>query len=89
MTIARQFTVLIAIPFLLVMALAAALTQQFANLSAEGARLAANLQQTSTLNEDLATGNGELTDWLQAELARPDPTFLERARVLNYTLGEK
>lgn len=89
MTIARQFTVLIAIPFLLVLALAAALTLQFAALSTEGARLIANLQRTSILNQDLAKGNGEQTDWLQEQFLQPDQSFLERSRILNYSLGEK
>lgn len=89
MTIARQFTVLIAIPFLLVMTLAAALTYEFANLSAEGARLVANLQYTAILNQELARGNGEQTDWLQQQLVQLDPSFVERSRILNYSLGEK
>jgi PAS domain S-box-containing protein len=89
MTIARQFAVLIVVPFLLVMALGVALTSQFVNLSAEGANLIANLQRTATLNQELAKGNGEQTDSLQQQLVRPDPSFIDRSRILNYSLGEK
>ena len=89
MTVARQFAVLIAVPFLLVIALGVDMTFQFVNLSAEGAKLIANLRRTATLNHELSKGNDEQIDSLQQQLVQLDPSFIERFRVFDYSLGEK
>lgn len=89
MTIARQFNVLVSSVSLLVLAFAAALIYQFADLSGEGARLLENLQQTSMLNQELARGNSEHILQMQRQFVQREPRFAESLRELNYGLGEK
>jgi signal transduction histidine kinase/CheY-like chemotaxis protein len=89
MTIARQFYLIIATALLLVIGFAIGLTYQFANLSAEGVRLMANLDRTATLNQELVKGNREQSDSLRRQLTQLDSTFPDQYRKRSYALGEQ
>jgi signal transduction histidine kinase/CheY-like chemotaxis protein len=89
MTIARQFYVVVSSVTLLVLALAASFAFQFASVSQEGATLLENLQQTSTLNEELARGNSENILQIQRQFVQRDPRSAQGLIELNYQLGEK
>jgi signal transduction histidine kinase len=89
MTIARQFYVVVSSVSLLVLALAAGFAFQFASVSQQGATLLENLQQTSTLNEELARGNSENILQIQRQFVRRDPRSAQSLIELNYQLGEK
>jgi hypothetical protein len=89
MTISRQFYLYVAIAFLLVIGSAIGLTYQFATLSAEGARLIANLDRTATLNQELVRGNSEQSDSLRRQLTHLDSSFPDQYRKRNYTLGDR
>ncbi|MCX6543010.1 MAG: ATP-binding protein [Acidobacteria bacterium] len=89
MTIARQFNILVSSVSLLVLAVAAALAYQFANVSAQGTSLLENLQRTSTLSQQLTRGNAEHLVQMQRQLVQREPGFAENLKELNYRLGER
>jgi signal transduction histidine kinase len=86
MRVARQFALVAAMPFLLVVVVAAIVGYQLITLSAEGGKLAENLRQTVALNQRLARGNNDQLDTLQRYLVHPDAALVERTRRLGYEL---
>ena len=89
MTIARQFFLLFFLTFVLTAAFVVRRTYQFGQISAEGARLTDNLQQTITLNQALRQGINEQVNLLLYQVEKPDPLFLEKFNALNFALGNK
>ncbi|HYK91843.1 MAG TPA: HAMP domain-containing protein, partial [Acidobacteriota bacterium] len=87
-TVSRQFFLLLAIPFLLISALALRLILHFADFSAEGSRLTQNLQDTVSLNHDLRRGINSQVSQLHEQFENLNPLFPKQFREIDYALGE-
>ncbi len=88
-TIARQFFLILLFTFALIIYLAIRLMLQFSYLSAEGARLVRNLQQTSALSHELGRGNREQINQLHQQFEGSAPAFSAEFMAGNNALGEK
>ncbi|MDO8836081.1 MAG: ATP-binding protein, partial [Vicinamibacterales bacterium] len=89
MTVARQFTILVLVPFLLALGFAALFVYQIATLSRESERLVENYRITAALSQELTRGNSEQVETLHRQLAQPDPVLEDRARHLSYEIAHK
>ena len=89
MTVARQFTILALVPFLLALGFATMFVSQIATLSRESERLVENYRITAALSQELTRGNSEQIEILQRQLVQPDPALEDRARRLSYQIAHK
>lgn len=87
MTVARQFTILALVPFLLASGFAAIFVSQIATLSRESDRLVENYRITAALSQDLTRGTSEQVEMLQRQLVQPDAALEDRARQLSHDVA--
>lgn len=87
--VSRQFLLILAVTFLVIVLLVTLLTYRHVRLSEQADRLARNLQNTFELNQELRIGIQEQIAMLHRQFEQPNPQFPILFTRQNYDFGEK
>lgn len=87
--LSQQFIVVLTVAFALITTFTVELNHHFSALSARGIRLAANLQKTYALNQEMHLAVESETNLLHNQFEHTDPHFLEKLNEINFQLGER
>ncbi|HXG66369.1 MAG TPA: ATP-binding protein [Blastocatellia bacterium] len=88
-SVLRQFFLLLALAFLLVLVFTIQMLREFSRLSTETARLTRNLEETHALNDELHDRINDQIHLLYKQLHQPDPLFPQKLSQTLRELSEK